>query len=145
MQNLDPCLHLYIHISALLTTHLDKFSDLISDSQVISLWPLVDLCPCHFECKVNESTDDAALQNNSTNFINTTTTTTQILNALEKNTEESITQDHHDDIIMKNTIMPSEPLENKLPETTTVTDSTSNFDNATQQSISSEYFNQTFE
>ena len=119
------------------------FSDFISDSQVISLWPLVDLCPCHFECKVNESTDDAALQNNSTNFINTTTTTTtQILNALEKNTEESITQDHHDDIIVKNTITPSEPptvLGNKLPETTTVTDSTSNYDNATQQSISSEY------
>ena len=118
---------------------------------MISLWPLVDLCPCHFECKVNESTDDAALQNNSTNFINTTTTTTttQILNALEKNTEESITQDHHDDIIiMKNTIKSSEPstvLENKLPETTTVSDSTLNFDNATQQSISSEYFNQTFE
>ncbi len=49
---------------------------------------------------------------------------------------------------MKNTIKSSEPstvLENKLPETTTVTDSTLNFDNATQQSISSEYFNQTFE
>ena len=122
----------------------DFISDLISDSQVISLWPLVDLCPCHFECKVNKSTDDAELENNSTNFINTTTTTTttQILNALEKNTEESITQqNHHDDIIMKNTIKPSEPEpENKLPETTTVTDSTSNFDNATQQSISSKYF-----
>jgi hypothetical protein len=111
-------------------------------SQVISLWPLVDLCPCHFECKVNKSTDDASLENNSTNTTTTTitTTTTQILNALEKNTEESISQqDHHDIIMMKNTIKPSEPstvLENKLPETTTVTDSTSNFDNATQQSIS---------
>ena len=117
---------------------------------MISLWPLVDLCPCHFECKVNKSTDNAKLENNSTNFINTTktTTTTQILNALEKNTEESTIshKDIHfddDDIIMKNTtIKPSEPsttLENKLPKTTTVIDSISNSDNATLQSISSKY------